>query len=67
MELKLNETQTRAYVNLKTFLSSDNSKFLLLGPAGSGKTTVGLLLMRLHQASGGQAFIEGKDIIMFWI
>lgn len=34
----------------------------LVGESGSGKTTVGLLLMRLHQASGGQAFIEGKDI-----
>ncbi|MFY5956275.1 ABC transporter ATP-binding protein [Acinetobacter baumannii] len=35
----------------------------LLGESGSGKTTVGLLLMRLHQASGGQALIEGKDIL----
>lgn len=35
----------------------------LVGESGSGKTTVGLLLMRLHQASGGQAFIEGKDIL----
>ncbi|WP_336939977.1 ABC transporter ATP-binding protein [Acinetobacter pittii] len=35
----------------------------LVGESGSGKTTVGLLLMRLHQASGGQAFIEGRDIL----
>lgn len=35
----------------------------LVGESGSGKTTVGLLLMRLHEASGGQAFIEGKDIL----
>ncbi|WP_065709137.1 ABC transporter ATP-binding protein [Acinetobacter baumannii] len=35
----------------------------LVGESGSGKTTVGLLLMRLHQASGGQALIEGKDIL----
>ncbi|MFA2970181.1 ABC transporter ATP-binding protein [Acinetobacter pittii] len=35
----------------------------LVGESGSGKTTVGLLLMRLHQASSGQAFIEGKDIL----
>ncbi|MEX7543237.1 ATP-binding cassette domain-containing protein, partial [Acinetobacter baumannii] len=34
----------------------------LVGESGSGKTTVGLLLMRLHQASGGQALIEGKDM-----
>ncbi len=41
MELKLNESQTKAYYNLGKFL--DNPKcnnFLLLGPAGSGKTTV---------------------------
>ncbi|EYS13818.1 nickel import ATP-binding protein NikE [Acinetobacter baumannii 44298_6] len=35
----------------------------LVGESGSGKTTVGVLLMRLHQASGGQALIEGKDIL----
>ncbi|HAV4455850.1 ABC transporter ATP-binding protein [Acinetobacter baumannii] len=35
----------------------------LVGESGSGKTTIGLLLMRLHQASGGQALIEGKDIL----
>ncbi|PRO17671.1 ABC transporter ATP-binding protein [Acinetobacter baumannii] len=35
----------------------------LVGESGSGKTTGGLLLMRLHQASGGQALIEGKDIL----
>ncbi|MCG6602768.1 ABC transporter ATP-binding protein [Acinetobacter baumannii] len=35
----------------------------LVGESGSGKTSVGLLLMRLHQASGGQALIEGKDIL----
>ncbi|EKX5802459.1 ABC transporter ATP-binding protein [Acinetobacter baumannii] len=35
----------------------------LVGESGSGKMTVGLLLMRLHQASGGQALIEGKDIL----
>ena len=35
----------------------------LVGESGSGKTTVGLLLMRLHEVSGGEAFIEGKDIL----
>lgn len=35
----------------------------LVGESGSGKTTVGLLLMRLHQATGGEALIEGKDIL----
>jgi peptide/nickel transport system ATP-binding protein len=31
-----------------------------VGESGSGKTTVGLLLMRLHQASGGQALLKVK-------
>lgn len=35
----------------------------LVGESGSGKTTIGLLLMRLHEATGGQAFINGKDIL----
>ncbi|WP_445115837.1 ABC transporter ATP-binding protein [Acinetobacter sp. WZC-1] len=35
----------------------------LVGESGSGKTTIGLLLMRLHEASGGQVLIEGKDIL----
>jgi peptide/nickel transport system ATP-binding protein len=35
----------------------------LVGESGSGKTTVGLTLMRLHEASTGEAFFEGKDIL----
>lgn len=35
----------------------------LVGESGSGKTTIGLLLMRLHEATGGQALIKGKDIL----
>ena len=35
----------------------------VVGESGSGKTTVGLTLMRLHQATRGQAFFEGKDIL----
>lgn len=35
----------------------------LVGESGSGKTTIGLLLMRLHEATDGQAFIDGKDIL----
>jgi hypothetical protein len=39
--LNLNEAQTKAYHNLRKFiLSEKNYNFLLLGPAGSGKTTV---------------------------
>jgi peptide/nickel transport system ATP-binding protein len=35
----------------------------VVGESGSGKTTVGLTLLRLHQATAGQAWFEGKDII----
>jgi hypothetical protein len=41
MELKLNENQTKAYLTVIRFLESKKqNKMLLLGPAGSGKTTV---------------------------
>jgi len=35
----------------------------LVGESGSGKTTVGMTLMRLHEATTGQAIFEGKDIL----
>ncbi|HEX2531818.1 MAG TPA: ABC transporter ATP-binding protein [Burkholderiaceae bacterium] len=35
----------------------------VVGESGSGKTTVGLTLMRLHEATSGQALFEGKDIL----
>ena len=35
----------------------------LVGESGSGKTTVGLTLMRLHDATSGEAIFEGRDIL----
>jgi peptide/nickel transport system ATP-binding protein len=35
----------------------------LVGESGSGKTTVGLTLMRLHEATTGEAYFEGKDLL----
>ncbi len=35
----------------------------LVGESGSGKTTVGLTLMRLHQATTGEALFDGRDIL----
>jgi peptide/nickel transport system ATP-binding protein len=35
----------------------------VVGESGSGKTTVGLTLLRLHEATAGQALFEGKDIL----
>ena len=35
----------------------------VVGESGSGKTTMGLTLMRLHQATRGEAWFDGKDIL----
>ena len=35
----------------------------LVGESGSGKTTVGLTLMRLHEATAGEAYFEGRDLL----
>jgi peptide/nickel transport system ATP-binding protein len=35
----------------------------LVGESGSGKTTVGMTIMRLHEATTGEAIFEGKDIL----
>lgn len=34
----------------------------LVGESGSGKTTVGLTIMRLHDATKGEAWFDGKNI-----
>ena len=34
----------------------------VVGESGSGKTTVGLTLMRLHEATTGEALFEGHDL-----
>lgn len=55
----------------KEFRAVENVSFKLargktlgvVGESGSGKTTVGLTLLRLHQATAGQAIFEGKDIL----
>ena len=35
----------------------------LVGESGSGKTTVGLAMLRLHQASGGEVFMQGRNLL----
>jgi len=35
----------------------------VVGESGSGKTTVGMTLLRLHEATGGQAIFHGKDLL----
>ncbi len=46
-----------------TFKLAKGKTLGLVGESGSGKTTVGLTLMRLHDASGGEAFFDGVDIL----
>jgi len=55
----------------REFKAVDNVSFQLrkgktlgvVGESGSGKTTVGLTLMRLHEATTGEALFEGRDIL----
>ena len=35
----------------------------VVGESGSGKTTVGMTLLRLHEATGGQAIFHGEDLL----
>lgn len=35
----------------------------VIGESGSGKSTLGRLLLRLHEADGGQIKLEGQDIL----
>jgi len=37
----------------------------LVGESGCGKTTTSKLLLRLEEPTGGQIFLEGKDIQTF--
>jgi peptide/nickel transport system ATP-binding protein len=46
-----------------TFKLARGKTLGLVGESGSGKTTVGLTLMRLHEATGGEAIFEGRDIL----
>jgi peptide/nickel transport system ATP-binding protein len=50
-------------VNDVSFTLARGKTLGVVGESGSGKTTVGLTLLRLHQATTGQALFEGKDIL----
>lgn len=50
-------------VNDVSFTLARGKTLGVVGESGSGKTTVGLTLLRLHQATSGQALFEGKDIL----
>ncbi len=56
-------TQEFTAVKDASFKLAKGKTLGLVGESGSGKTTIGLLLMRLHEATGGEILIEGKDIL----
>lgn len=45
-----------------SFTADGNKTIALVGPSGTGKTTITKLLMRYYEPTGGQILINGKDI-----
>ncbi|MFA6594472.1 MAG: ABC transporter ATP-binding protein [Candidatus Buchananbacteria bacterium] len=39
-----------------------HQRLAVIGPSGSGKSTIAKLILRMHDVSGGQIFIDGQDI-----
>ena len=35
----------------------------LIGPSGCGKSTLGRVLLRLQEATAGQVYFEGRDLL----
>lgn len=44
------------------FKIKDNEKLALVGPSGSGKSSIIKLLLRMYNLNKGQIFIDGQDI-----
>lgn len=50
-------------VNRISFEVAENSVFSIIGPNGSGKTTIFNLISGIYRPDGGRIILEGKDVV----
>ena len=56
-------TQLTAVDNVNLSLAKDNPSILsVVGESGSGKTTLAKILLKLHEPTSGEVFIDGENI-----
>lgn len=58
-------TPNKMVLNNISFIAKPNSMNAIVGPTGSGKTTIISLLTRFYDTNQGQILIDGKDISQY--
>ncbi len=58
-------TPSKMVLNNISFVAKPNSMNAIVGPTGSGKTTIISLLTRFYDINQGQILIDGKDISQY--
>lgn len=58
-------TPSKMVLNHISFVAKPNSMNAIVGPTGSGKTTIISLLTRFYDINQGQILIDGKDISQY--